>query len=329
MSNLLTRRHFLATSAALPFGLAGAVSLAGQSTAAPSIATGPRPGGPRLKLSLNAFSFLELLNANAKDPAQGVDLFKVCDFCAEHGFDGVDVTGYFFPGYPGVPTDEYIFRLKRHAFRLGLGLSGTGVRNDFTTVDAAMRAEGVQRVKQWIEVAAKLGAPCVRAFADSQPPFRSWQQASGNAPREVVEGWVAAALQECAEHGRKFGVFVGVQNHGDFISTGPEHLSLHRRVNHAWCAPLVDTGKYLTEDPYADIALLAPLAVNWQVKETLQSTMASPRIDMLRLLRIIRASGYRGYLPIETLRMGRTDYDSFREIPRMLAELRAAIDATA
>lgn len=39
--------------------------------------------------------------------------------------------------------------------------------------------------------------------------------------------------------------------------------------------------------------------------------------------------GKRGYLPIETLRMGRADYDSFKEIPRMLDELRAAIDAPA
>jgi sugar phosphate isomerase/epimerase len=328
MSPPLTRRDFLAASAVIPFGLAGALAHAaqpGDSTAAP----GPRPGGALLKTSLNAYSFLELLNANAKDPAQGVDLFKVCDFCAEHGFDGVDVTGYFFPGYPGVPDDRYLIRLKRHVFNLGLGFSGTGVRNDFTTADPRVRAEGVQRIKAWIEVAAKLGAPTVRAFADSQPPFRNWTQASGGASRDTVEGWVAGALQECAEHGAKYGVIVAVQNHGDFISSGPEHLSLLRRVNHAWCAAMVDTGKYLTADPYADIALLAPHAVNWQIKETLQSTTTSPRIDMQRLVTIIRASGYRGYVPIETLRMGRTDYDSFKEIPRMLAELRAAIAATA
>lgn len=321
MAALLSRRQFLATSA-------GALALSPVATLA-AVEAGPRPRGPRLKTSLNAFSFLELLNANAKDPAQGVDLFKICDFCAAQGFDAVDVTGYFFPGYPGVPADDYIIRLKRHAFNLGLAISGTGVRNEFTTADAAVRAEGVRRIKAWIEVAAKLGAPVVRAFADSQPPFRNWQQAAGNAPRDQVEAWVAAALQECAEHGKKFGVIVGVQNHGDFISSGPEHQSLLQRVNHAWCAALVDTGKYLTADPYADIALMAPGAVNWQVKETTQSTLTSPRIDMKRLLGIIRQSGYRGYLPIETLRMGRSDYDSFKEIPRMLGELEAAMDATA
>ena len=282
----------------------------------------PRPG-------LNAYSFQELLLANAKEASTGMDLFAVCDFCAQQDIDAVDLTGYFFPDYPKVPEDSYIFRLKRHAQRLGLDISGTGVRNDFTTANTFVRAEGVERIKDWIEVAAKLGAPVIRAFADSQSPFKSWQEASGNASRETVEAWMAEALRECAEHGQRFGVMVAVQNHGDFIATGEQHLSLLRRVNHEWCAALVDTGKYLSADPYVDIALMAPYAVNWQIKETVQSKLDSPRIDMAKLLALIRKSGYRGYLPIETLAMGRTDYDPFMEVTKLLAALRQAIKETA
>ena len=281
-----------------------------------------------MKPSLNAFSFLELLNANAKDPSKGVDLFQVCDFCAQANFDAVDVTGYFFPGYPKAPDDHYLFRVKRHAFDLGLAFSGTGVRNDFTTADKAGRAEGVQRIKTWIEVAAKLGAPTIRAFADSQPPFKNWQQAAGNASRDVVETWLADALRECAEHGKKLGVIVAVQNHGDFISTGAEHLSLLQRVDHEYCAAMVDTGKYNTADPYADIALMAPYAVNWQIKELTGTPGDSPRVDMKKLVTIIRQFGYRGYVPIETLASGRPGYDSFVEVGKMLTELREAIAAT-
>lgn len=285
--------------------------------------------GPRLKPALNAFSFLELLTANRKDASKGVDLFQVCDFCAKHDFDAVDLTGYFFPGYPEAPEDSYIIKLKRHVFDRGLGISGTGVRNDFTTADKTVRAAGVQRIKTWIEVAAKLGAPAIRAFADSQPPFQNWQQAAGAATRGAVETWMAESLRECAGHGKKFGVVVAVQNHGDFISTGAEHLSLLKSVDHDWCAALVDTGKYLTADPYADIALMAPYAVNWQIKETTRSSTDSPRTDMKKLITIIRKAGYRGYLPIETLAMRRKDYDPNIEVPRVLAELRAAIQETA
>jgi sugar phosphate isomerase/epimerase len=315
----------LKRAAWLPVAAAASCPLA---TATAAFAPIKRTGGSHLKTSLNAYSFLELLNANAKDASKGLDLFQVCDFCAKHDFDAVDLTGYFFPGYPKAPDDKYIIALKRHAFDLGLGISGTGVRNDFTTADQAVRTEGVQRIKTWIEVAAKLGAPAIRAFADSQPPFKNWQEAAGNANRATVETWAADSLRECAEHGQKFGVVVAVQNHGDFVNNGAEHLSLLQRVNHEWCAALVDTGKYLTADPYADIALMAPYAVNWQIKETTQSRTDSPRTDLKKLLTIIRQFGYRGYLPIETLASGRKGYDSFVEVPKMLAELRAAIAAT-
>jgi sugar phosphate isomerase/epimerase len=326
MTSPLTRRTFLATSAALPAGLASALTR-GRPAALARAGT-PLVDGTRLKPSLNAYSFSDLLNANARDASKGIDLFGVCDFCAKHGFDAVDVTGYFFPGYPNAPSDRYLVKLKRHAFDLGLELSGTGVRNDFTTADAKVRAEGVQRVKTWIEVAAKLGAPTVRAFADSQAPYKDWHEASGNASRETVEQWAADALRECAEHGERYGVIVVVQNHLDFIRTGAQHASLLDRVNHPWCRAMVDTGSYATEDPYDDIALVAPRAANWQVKETMRSRLDSPRIDMTRFVTIVRRSGYHGYLPIETLRMGRANYDSFVEIPKMLAQLRKAIAAT-
>jgi sugar phosphate isomerase/epimerase len=129
-------------------------------------------------------------------------------------------------------------------------------------------------------------------------------------------------------HGQRFGVIVAVQNHGDFISTGPQHLALLDRVNHEWCAALVDTGKYLTPDPYADIALAAPYAVNWQVKETLGSSMDSPRTDVRRLVDIIKRSRYRGYVPIETLSMRRRGYDARVEVTRLFGELRDAIGSS-
>lgn len=324
MTSPLSRRRFLTASAFLPFAAAGLVSVPAHAAFTPI----PRAGGALLKPSLNAYSFLELLNANAKDKTKGLDLFKLCEFCAQQNFDAIDLTGYFFPGYPAAPADDYVYALKRHAHALGLAISGTGVRNDFTAADPKIRAEGVQRLKTWIEVAAKLGAPTVRAFADSQPPFKNWQQAANNAPRDTVEGYLADALRECAEHGKTFGVIVAVQNHGDFINTGPEHLSLLKRVGSEWCAAMVDTGKYLTPDPYADIALMAPYAVNWQIKETTRSEVDSPKTDLKRLVTIIRQSGYRGYVPIETLSMRRKGYDSYVEVPKMLAELRAAIAAT-
>jgi sugar phosphate isomerase/epimerase len=244
----------------------------------------------------------------------------------KHDIEAVDLTGYFFPGYPKAPTNDSIARIKRYTHDRGITISGTGVKNDFATADKALRAEGVALTKLWIEVAARLGAPVVRVFAGPQQKnAKDWQGAAGGASRDEVEKWMAEALRECAEHGEKFGVIVAVQNHGDFLTTGPEHVSLLQRVDHAWCGALVDTGKYFTADPYADIALMVPHAVNWQIKETLGSSLKTPPTDYTKIAKIIHAGGYRGFVPIETLSMGRKDYDPAFEVVKVLAAMRAAI----
>jgi len=184
MMTIPTRRAFLERAVLLPSVAVSSLSF-GQASAVAEPTR--RPRGALLRTSLNAYSFSDLLNARIKDPSKGLDLFQVCDFCARHDFDAVDLTGYFFPGYPNAPDRGYIIKLKRHAFDLGLEISGTGVRNDFTAADKAVRDEGVQRIKTWIEVAATLGAPTIRAFADSQAPFKNWQEAAQNASRSAIE----------------------------------------------------------------------------------------------------------------------------------------------
>jgi sugar phosphate isomerase/epimerase len=310
-----SRRSFLRLALLSPLA-------AGPALASPAA---PRSGSAVIRPALNIYSFSDALNANKSDPAKGIDLFGVCDFCARHNLEAMDMTGYFFPEYPKPPTDAFISRIKRHAHAHGVVINGTGIRNDFAVADRAVRAAGVQLAKDWIEVAARLGASVIRLFAGPQSPVKDWRDAAAGAPRTDVEAWMADDLRVCAEHGQRFGVAVGVQNHGDFLSTGPEFLSLLRRVDHPFCGALVDTGMFLTPDPYADIALTAPHAVGWQIKETLRSSLTSPRADIGRIVRILLDSGYRGFVPIETLPMGRRDYDPAAEVVAVLTEMRRAL----
>jgi sugar phosphate isomerase/epimerase len=130
--------------------------------------------------------------------------------------------------------------LKKRAADLGLGISGTGVRNNFTTGDADVRKQGVQHIKEWVEVAARLGAPVIRVFADTQMRAQTWETVSNGATRTQVQDWIAAALRECADHAAKFKVKIGVQNHGDFLRTGQDLLTLVKVVGSPWCGPIVE-----------------------------------------------------------------------------------------
>jgi sugar phosphate isomerase/epimerase len=329
MNTKLTRRDFIKSASVLPLCAAGVgfgtVSVLGFEPI-------KRVGASALKVSCNAYSFNKLLNDHLQGRGTGLSLFDFVVFYAKQNFDGIDVTGYYFPGYekdgPGVPTDKYIFELKRRAFDLGLGISGTGVGNNITVADKAARAKDVQRIKNWVEVAGKLGAPVLRVFADTQMRARTWQTASNGATRDQVEEWIARDIRECAAHAAKFGVIIGVQNHGDFLKTAADLISLLKRIDSPWCGAIVDTGKFQAADPYAEMAKAAPYAVNWQIKQSplgVEAEGANPT-DLRRLVHIVRDSGYRGYLPIETLYPpGGGNYDPFVVVPKFLKELREAI----
>lgn len=91
----------------------------------------------------------------------------------------------------------------------------------------------------------------------------------------------------------------------------------------------MDTGYFKSKDPYEDIARLAPYAVNWQVKQSPFGADSDVPLDLKRFVRIVRASGYRGYLPIETLSRPGKDYDPYKVVPTFLEQLRQAIAETA
>jgi sugar phosphate isomerase/epimerase len=329
------RRDFLKSATLLPLAAATGLGFSATSLFA-EVEPIKRIGGPSLKVSCNAYSFGKLLNNQLKGRGQGISLFELAEFCAKQNFDGIDPTGYYFPGYSKagleVPTDKYIFELKRRFFDLGLGISGTGIGNNFTVADKAARAHDVQRIKNWVEVAAKLGAPVLRVFADTQMRAKTWQTVSNGATRDQVEEWIAADIRECADHAANYGVIIGVQNHGDFIRTADNLISLLNRIDSPWCGAIVDTGYFKAPDPYAEMAKAAPYAVNWQIKQSPLGVekQAEAPMDLIKLLRVVRASGYRGYLPIEALSpRGGGNYDPYTIVPAFLAELRRAIEKTA
>jgi sugar phosphate isomerase/epimerase len=312
MTNM-NRRNFLQT-AVLAAGLPALGAAAADKT---------------LKVSLNAYSFNKLLNDKIRGRGEGVTLMQLLDFASKNQFEGFDATGYYFPGYPAVPPDAYIDGLKKKAADLGIGISGTGVRNNFTTADAAVRQQGVDHIKQYVEVAARLGAPVIRVFADTQMRAQTWETVAPGKTRAEVQDWIVANLRECAEHGKKYKVRIGVQNHGDFLKTGQELLTLIKAVGSEWCGPIVDTGYFKTPDPYVDMALVAPKAVNWQVKQSPLGEDSEEPTDLIKLLKIVRKSHYTGYLPIETLSPQGKPYDPYAVVPVFLKQLRDAIAKTA
>jgi sugar phosphate isomerase/epimerase len=266
--------------------------------------------GTHLKIGLNAYSFNRPLMAGK------MTLSDVIDYCAKHNIDGLDATGYYFPGYPNVPSDKYIRDLKRKAFVNGVTISGTGVRNDFALTDASSRRGHIQLVKEWIEVAEKLGSDVVRVFSGRVVP-------KGFTFDQVLE-WMIPAFQECAEYGKQHGVIVGLQHHHDFLKTADETIRVVNAVKSDWFNVVLDVGSVRQGDPYHEIEKLIPYACTWQIKEDVwYGTKATP-IDLPKLKAIIDRTGYRGFTPIEALGPG----DPAEAVTGFLEKVRKAFMAT-
>lgn len=268
-----------------------------------------RQPGTHIKIALNAYSFDKPLKDGSMTLAQAVE------YCAQHDLEGIDTTGYYFSGYPKVPSDEYIYNLKRTAFVNGVSISGTGVRNDFATADAAARARDVQMVKDWIEAGSKLGAPVIRVFTGPRMP-------EGRTFDEVL-AWMTPLFRECAEHGKRHGVIVAVQPHWDCLKSAADTIRLVDGVNSEWFGVILDVGSLRRGDPYREIEKLVPYAVSWQIKEDVYYDDKQTPIDLPRIKGIIDRAGYRGFVPIEALGGG----DQRVKVAEFLKKVRAAFGA--
>ncbi len=196
---------------------------------------------------------------------------------------------------------------------LGLDISGTGIKNDFTEPDIAKRKKDILLTRQWIDSAAKLGAPVIRIFAGKQTPDKyTWDE---------IANWMIDDFKECAAYGKEKGVMVAIQNHNDFIKTAEQTLTILERVDSEWFGLVLDIGSLRTSDPYEEIARLAPYAVNWQLKEFVYRNGKQEKTDVKKIVQILKDTGYRGYIPLETLGPG----EPKEKVRHFLDEVRNAL----
>jgi sugar phosphate isomerase/epimerase len=293
-----SRRDFLRTTA---------ISL-GVAPFAGAIDPIKRPSGkPELKLSLAAYSFRDALNL--KKPT--MTLFEFIDFAAELPLDAVELTSYYF----AETTEEYLDKLKAHAAKRKLAISGVPVGNTFTLKDDSKRAAQVQLVKDWTARAARLGAKTVRIFAGNLEKGETL----ADAQKRVVD-----AINECCATAEKLGVYLALENHGGITDT-PEHLlDLVKPIKSLALGVNIDTGNFNTPDPYADIARIAPYGVVSQVKtEVNPKGKKKEEADLGRVVKVLKDANFHGYVALEY----EAREDAKTAVPRYVKELRKLINA--
>ncbi len=299
------------------FQTAGLAAMAGASTLIPTTAQAATPvkrnGDTHMKLSLAAYSFNSVLLKRPSPKAYADAKMRMedfIDFCASLNLDACEPTSYYFPGDL---TTEYLLSIKQRAFRLGLAISGTAIGNDFCVPKGEAWDKELEMTREWIDHAAVLGAPVIRIFAGKVP--KGGDEAA--ALDSCIEG-----INESLKYAAQKGVFLALENHGGITATPKQMMRIIDGVDDSpWFGVNFDSGNFQTDDPYRDLAVIAPYAVNAQIKVKIRPDGKHEDADFKRIINLLKDAGYRGYIVLEY----EEKTDPFTAIPPYIDQIREAI----
>jgi sugar phosphate isomerase/epimerase len=265
-----------------------------------------------MKLSLAAYSFNRYLSNRfraAKADAK-MTLLDFVDYCGELKLDGCELTGYYFPRKI---TPEYLAGLKKKTSQLGLEISGTAIGNDFCFPPGEERDKQLAMTREWIDIAATIGAPVIRIFAGRVKKGQNEEQAITLCVKGIDESLKYAATKK---------VKLALENHGGITATPDQMLSIIKGVKPSpWFGVNFDGGNFRTDDPYRDLERIAPLAINVQIKVAVTRNGKKEPADLERVVGILKDANYRGYVVLEY-----EEKDEPKQaIPGYIAQLRKLI----
>ena len=269
---ITSRRHFLKTTG---------IALAGSML--PASADQKKVDKPRFNISLAQWSLHRKLRANKLTnldfPKYSKDKF---------GIHAVEYVNRFF-GNKGNDLG-YLKDLKSRT-------DGEGVRNVLIMCDGEgrlgaktekQRNRTVDNHKKWVEAAKYLGCHSIRV------------NAGGPGGREELAKQVVDGLAKLSTFAKEYEINVIVENHGGLSSDGAWLANVLKTVAMHNCGSLPDFGNFHQYDRYQGMKDLMPYAKGVSAKShDFNDAGQEKHSDFLKMMGIVAASGYSGYVGIE------------------------------
>jgi L-ribulose-5-phosphate 3-epimerase len=241
------------------------------------------------KISLAEWSLHKTLFANEMTNLQ----FPVV--AREMGIMGVEFVNQFFKDK--AKDEKYLAELKKIC-------KNEGVENVLIMCDGEgmvghpekeERLKTVENHKKWIDAAAFLGCHSIRVNAASKGTYEEQQKLA------------ADGLLMLCEYGETKKINVIVENHGGISSNDDWLAGVMKLVNHKRVGTLPDFGNFIINretgeefDRYKGIELLMPFAKGVSAKSNDFDVEGNEtKSDFYRIMKIVQASGFKGYVGIE------------------------------
>ncbi len=294
----IDRRDFLAAAAA-----AIATSPA-WAAAAPAMA-------PLFRISLAEWSLHRTIFAGKLD---NLDFPRAAK--QQFGIDAVEYVNQFFKDK--AKDAAYLADLAKRA-------SDEGVTNVLIMCDglgnlgdpeAAARTKAIENHFPWVEAAKRLGCHSIRVNAGSK-----------GSPEEQQK-LAADGLSRLSDYAAQMDIAVIVENHGGLSSNGEWLSGVMKLVNKPNCGTLPDFGNFHDYDRYRGVEELLPFAKGVSAKShEFDADGNEVRTDYRRMLQLVIAAGYRGWVGIEYEGNALPEPEGILATKKLLEKVRSELQA--
>lgn len=263
-----------------------------------------------MKLGLSSYSLFSAMQNKE------MTILEAIEWVAEQGGEHIEIVpnlGFSFDENP-----ELVDQIREKAKEVGIDISNYAIGANFITEsEEAYRAE-IERVKQEVDLANRLGVKFMRHDVASRPtPETTIQQFEADLPK------LAAACREIADYAGQYGITTSVENHGFYVQASDRVQSLINHVDRPNFKTTLDIGNFLCvdEDPvaavknniqYASVVhfkdfFYRPANLNpgagWMQTTSgnyIRGTIVGHGdIRMREVVKVIKDSGFAGYVSIE------------------------------
>ncbi len=266
------------------------------------------------KISLAQWSLNKTLFAKKLDNLDFAKTAKV-----DLGIDALEYVNQFFMDKAN--DKNYLAEMRKRA-------KDHGVRNvlimcdregNLADVAPAQRKQAVENHKKWVEAAKFLGCHSIRVNAYGTGTYEEHQ-------KQAADG-----LRQLTEFAAPFKLNIIVENHGGHSSNGEWLAGVMKMVQHPRCGTLPDFGNFrLGEgkeyDRYKGVQEMMPFAKGVSAKASGFDEQGNClETDYRRMMKIVLAAGYHGYVGIEYSGGKLSEMEGIRATKKLLEKVHAEL----
>lgn len=263
-----------------------------------------------MKIGLSSYSLFRAMNSGE------MSILDAIQWVADNGGEHIEIVPIGSLNLENNP--ELIEQIKEKAASVGIDVSNYLIGANFITDSREAFEEEVNRVKKHVDIANALGVKFMRHDVASRAiEDATIEQFEKDLPH-LVE-----ACQQIADYAKQYGITTSIENHGIYVQASDRVLRLVHEVNRDNFKTTVDIGNFMCvdEDSVAAVKKNINYASVVHFKDFyLRPSYQNPGegwfqttagnylrgaivghgdIDMREVVRVVKNSGFDGYISIE------------------------------